>query len=105
MRGGALMNEINSLIKQTPMNSCLFCHVRKQGRRGGGWWGAGGAKTNVYNRKVDSYQALIFALILSSQPPELREINVCFETTQSMHSYYNSLHGLRPKPTHRIPFL
>ena len=29
-------------------------------------------------QEVDSYQALIFALILSSQPPELREINVCF---------------------------
>ena len=54
------------------MNSCLFCHVRKQKRVGVE------PKTNVYNQKVDSYQALIFALILSSQPPELREINVCF---------------------------
>lgn len=75
MRGGTFLNEINSLIKQTPMNSCLFCHVRKLGWGGGG---RGEPKTNVYNQEIDSDQALIFALILASQPPELREINVCF---------------------------
>lgn len=59
MRGGALMNEINSLIKQAPYELLPLLPCEESG---------GGVKTNVYNQKVDSYQALIFALILSSQP-------------------------------------